>query len=102
MQDSSVEHSRGGSCDVYSVITRAHDLAVDQPTKLHISTDERSRFNPPLPIGYLGTTSSPRHPRRRQGNWSPWRISGRRSTKWMGEEEEEEEEEKGNLILGWG
>ncbi|CAL1414973.1 unnamed protein product [Linum trigynum] len=39
---------------IWRAVTRARDLAADQPTKLHISTDGRSRLNPPLPAGYLG------------------------------------------------
>ncbi|GKD65307.1 shikimate O-hydroxycinnamoyltransferase-like protein [Tanacetum coccineum] len=34
--------------------SKARGLAHDQPTKLYVATDGRSRLNPPLPPGYLG------------------------------------------------
>nr|QQH14907.1 hydroxycinnamoyl CoA quinate transferase isoform 2 [Cirsium japonicum] len=33
---------------------KARGLSDDQPTKLYVATDGRSRLNPPLPLGYLG------------------------------------------------
>ncbi|CAN1732504.1 Shikimate O-hydroxycinnamoyltransferase [Linum perenne] len=39
---------------IWRVITKARELPVEQSTKLHISTDGRTRLNPPLPKGYLG------------------------------------------------
>ncbi|CAI9293525.1 unnamed protein product [Lactuca saligna] len=33
---------------------KARGLSHDQPTKLYVATDGRSRLNPPLPPGYLG------------------------------------------------
>ncbi|CAN1328615.1 Shikimate O-hydroxycinnamoyltransferase, partial [Linum perenne] len=39
---------------IWRAVTKARDLPIEQPTKLHISTDGRTRLNPPLPKGYLG------------------------------------------------
>ncbi|CAN1328617.1 Shikimate O-hydroxycinnamoyltransferase [Linum perenne] len=40
---------------IWRAVTKARDLPIEQPTKLHISTDGRTRLNPPLPKGYLGS-----------------------------------------------
>ncbi|XVF65889.1 hypothetical protein PTKIN_Ptkin09bG0287300 [Pterospermum kingtungense] len=39
---------------LWRCISKARGLSNDQPTKLYISTDGRSRLNPPLPPGYFG------------------------------------------------
>lgn len=39
---------------IWRCICKARGLNDDQPTKLYIATDGRSRLNPPLPPGYLG------------------------------------------------
>ncbi|XVE80818.1 hypothetical protein DITRI_Ditri15bG0011100 [Diplodiscus trichospermus] len=39
---------------LWRCISKARGLSNDQPTKLHIPTDGRSRLKPPLPPGYFG------------------------------------------------
>ncbi|MFS7966805.1 putative transferase [Helianthus anomalus] len=39
---------------IWRCACKARGLSDDQPTKLYVATDGRSRLNPPLPRGYLG------------------------------------------------
>lgn len=39
---------------IWRCACKARGLLDDQPTKLYVATDGRSRLNPPLPPGYLG------------------------------------------------
>ncbi|XP_031274324.1 shikimate O-hydroxycinnamoyltransferase-like [Pistacia vera] len=57
-----LEKDYGAKCSTYEILTahiwrclcKARGLSDDQPTRLYIPTDGRSRLNPPLPSGYLG------------------------------------------------
>ncbi|CAI0427571.1 unnamed protein product [Linum tenue] len=39
---------------IWRCVSKARGLADDQPTRLHMSVDGRSRLNPPVPSGYFG------------------------------------------------
>ncbi|XVF65884.1 hypothetical protein PTKIN_Ptkin09bG0286800 [Pterospermum kingtungense] len=57
-----IEHADTSRYSTYSVLTshlwrcvsKARGLSDDQPTKLYVPIDGRSRLNPPLPSGYFG------------------------------------------------
>ncbi|KAE8717027.1 Shikimate O-hydroxycinnamoyltransferase [Hibiscus syriacus] len=51
-----VKHSNFNilAAHIWRCVSKARGLSDDQPTKLHIPVDGRSRINPPLPQGYFG------------------------------------------------
>ncbi|XP_071729629.1 shikimate O-hydroxycinnamoyltransferase-like [Rutidosis leptorrhynchoides] len=54
--DGSVYHSTYEilAAHLWRCACKARGLSKDQPTKLYVATDGRSRLIPPLPLGYLG------------------------------------------------
>ncbi|PWA39281.1 Chloramphenicol acetyltransferase-like domain-containing protein [Artemisia annua] len=55
--------------------SKARGLAHDQPTKLYVATDGRSRLNPPLPPGYLGNVVFTATPMAKSGEFETESLS---------------------------